>query len=212
MKIVVIDDHPLVLSGIQQIVGLEEDLDVVGVAMSCCQGVELIREEKPDLAIVDIRMAGESGFDVIRRVRDFSPSCCFLILTSFASKKDINTALAENVGGYILKSALPEELISAIRILAKGKRYYDPEILENILQIDDKDPFRDLTSREKEILQALARGLNNRSISREFCISENTVKKHICNLLDKLDLEDRTQAALYAFSHGLGTETDSRKN
>lgn len=206
MKIIVIDDHPLVLRGIQQIISLEKDLDLVGVATSCSQGEELIRRVKPDLVIVDISMPGESGFELIRRVKGFLPSCSFLVTTSFASKSDINAALAENVNGYILKSALPEEFISAIRIVARGRRYYDPEILEDILGRENNGPFAELTAREKDIIQALARGLSNRAISKEFCISENTVKKHISNLLNKLNLKDRTQAALYAFSHGLGTE------
>lgn len=206
MKIIVIDDHPLVLRGIQQIISLEKDLDLAGVATSCSQGVGLIRRVKPDLVIVDISMPGESGFELIRRVKGFLPSCSFLVTTSFASKSDINAALAENVNGYILKSALPEEFISAIRIVARGRRYYDPEILEDILGRENNGPFAELTAREKDIIQALARGLSNRAISKEFCISENTVKKHISNLLNKLNLKDRTQAALYAFSHGLGTE------
>lgn len=208
MKIIVIDDHPLVLRGIQQIISLEKDLDLAGVATSCSQGMELIRRVKPDLVIVDISMPGESGFELIRRVKGFLPSCSFIVITSFASKSDINAALAENVNGYLLKSALPEEFISAIRIVARGRRYYDPEILEDILGRENNGPFAELTAREKDIIQALARGLSNRAISKEFCISENTVKKHISNLLNKLNLKDRTQAALYAFSHGLGTEAN----
>ncbi len=208
MKIVVIDDHPLVVRGIQQILSLEDDLEVIGIAASCSQGVELIRKVQPDMAIVDIRMPGENGFELIRRVKGFLPSCFFIVLTSFASRSDINDALTENVSGYILKSALPEELISAIRIVARGRRYYDPEILDDILGRDKNGPFAELTAREKDVLQALARGLSNRSISREFCISENTVKKHISNLLNKLKLEDRTQAALYAFYHGLGPDAN----
>ncbi|NLX90202.1 MAG: response regulator transcription factor [Firmicutes bacterium] len=206
MKIVVIDDHPLVLRGIQQIISLEKDLELAGVATSCSQGVELIKKVKPDLVIVDISMPGESGFELIRRVKGFLPSCSIIVLTSSVSKKDLQAVMAENVNGYILKSALPEEFISAIRIVARGRRYYDPEILDDILRRENNGPFAELTAREKDIIQALARGLSNRAISREFCISENTVKKHISNLLNKLNLKDRTQAALYAFSHGLGTE------
>lgn len=207
MKIVVIDDYPLVLRGIQQIISQEADLHVAGVAMSYSQGVELIRRVKPDLAIIDIGLPGESGLELIRRVKTFLPSCSFIIFTSYISKSDIRAARVENVSGYILKNALPEEFITAIRMVARGKRYYDPEILDDVLGLESNEPFAELTAREKDIIQALARGLSNRAISKEFCISENTVKKHISNLLGKLNLEDRTQAALYAFSRGLGAES-----
>lgn len=208
MKIVVIDDYPLVLRGIQQIISQEEDLDMAGVAMSYDQGLELIRRVKPDLAIIDMGLPGEGGLGLIRRARAFLPSCSFIILTSYATKSDIRAARVENISGYILKNALPEEFITAIRRVARGKRYYDPEILDDVLGLESNEPFAELTAREKDIIRALAQGMSNRAISREFCISENTVKKHISNLLGKLNLEDRTQAALYAFSHGLGTVPD----
>ncbi len=206
MKIVVVDDYPLVLRGIQLIISQEEDLDVAGVAASYRQGLELIKRVKPDLAIVDLCLPGGSGMELIRRAKAFLPSCSFIVLASLISKEDIKAARMENVHGYILKSALPEEFISAIRLVARGKRYYDPEILDDILSPEGNGPFAELTAREKDIIRALAQGLSNRAISREYCISENTVKKHISNLLGKLNLEDRTQAALYAFSHGLGAE------
>jgi two-component system nitrate/nitrite response regulator NarL len=204
VKIVVIDDYPLVLKGIQQIISLEADLQMAGVAMSCDQGLELIKRVRPDLAIIGLSLSGEGGLRLIRQVKIFHPTCSFIIFTSNISRSDIRAARVEDVSGYLLKSAFPEEFITAIRMVARGKRYYDPEILDDVLGQESNEPFAGLTAREIDIIRALAQGLSNRAISEEYCISENTVKKHISNLLGKLELEDRTQAALYAFSQGLG--------
>jgi two-component system nitrate/nitrite response regulator NarL len=105
------------------------------------------------------------------------------------------------VDGYILKEALPEELVAAVRLVNNGRRYYDPETIDSIVHKEDNDPFKKLTKREKEILYALTEGLSNKAIAEKFFITENTVKKHIGSLLNKLELQDRTQAALFAFSH-----------
>jgi DNA-binding NarL/FixJ family response regulator len=184
-------------------------MEVVGMAASCPEGVELISKQKPDLAIVDMRMPEGGGLELIRRAKKLVPGCRFMILTSYASHGEVSEAVAENVDGYILKDALPEELLTAIRLIAKGRRYYDPEVMDSIINREEKDPLNMLTGREREILQALADGLSNKAIARKFYISENTVKKHVCNLLDKLELQDRTQAALFAFSRGLGRAKDS---
>lgn len=209
MRIVIVDDHPVVRQGLEKCLGAEADMEVVGMAASCSEGVELISEQKPDLAIVDMRMPEGGGLELIRRAKKLVPGCRFMILTSYASHAEVSEAVAENVDGYILKDALPEELLTAIRLIAKGRRYYDPEVMDSIINKEEKDPLNMLTGRELEILQALADGLSNRAIAKKFYISENTVKKHVCNLLDKLELEDRTQAALFAFSRGLGRTKDS---
>ncbi|RJX27990.1 MAG: DNA-binding response regulator [Dethiobacter sp.] len=206
MRIVIIDDHPVVRQGVQQTLSLEKEMEVVGTASSCPDGVELINAQKPDMAIVDMKMPGGGGLELIRQARKLVPQCRFIILSSYASHREVSEAVSENVEGYILKEALPEELIAAVRLVARGRRYYDPEIMDSIVSKEEKDPLKDLTGRELEILQALAEGLNNRAIAEKLYISENTVKKHICNLLDKMEFNDRTQAALYAFSRGLSKE------
>jgi len=204
MKIVIVDDHPVVRQGLERCLAAEEDLEVVGMASSCREGAELILAQRPDLAIVDMRMPEGGGLELIRQVKKHFPECHFLILSSFASRGEVLEAFSENVDGYILKDALPEELLAAIRIIGKGRRYYDPEIMDTIVNGQAEDPIKTLTARELEILRALADGLSNREIAKKFYISENTVKKHVCNILDKLELQDRTQAALFAFSRGLG--------
>ncbi len=208
MRIVIVDDHPIVLHGVVEAMSMEEDIEVVGTASSTDEGLELLLTAVPDVALVDLKMPGGGGLELIRRAREKNISCRFVILTSYASHREVTQAVSANVDGYMLKEALPEELVSAVRLVARGRRYYDPEIVNSIMDGGSKDPFKELTLREREILEALAEGLNNRSISSKLYISENTVKKHICNLLEKLEMEDRTQAALFAFSHGLGQNED----
>lgn len=209
MRVVIVDDHPVVRHGVVESLSLENDIEVVGMAADAGEGVQLILSTQPDVAIVDLKMPGGGGLALIRQAREKQVPCRFIILTSYASYRDVSEAVAENVDGYMLKEALPEELIAAIRLVAQGRRYYDPEIVDSVMNTQKKEPFRELTRRELEILKALAGGLNNRAISKSLYISENTVKKHICNLLEKLAVEDRTQAALFAFSHGLGKKDDS---
>ncbi len=208
MKIVIVDDHPVVRHGVVESLSMEQDMEVVGMASDSKEGLELLLKTRPDVAIVDLKMPGGGGLALIRQAREKEVDCRFIILTSYASYRDVSEAVTENVDGYMLKEALPQELISAIRLIAQGRRYYDPEIVDSVMNSKKKDPFQELTKRELEILEALACGLNNRAISKDLYISENTVKKHICNLLEKLDMEDRTQAALFAFSHGLGKGKD----
>lgn len=204
MRIVIVDDHPVVRQGVQQTLSMQEDMQVVGVAGSCSEGVDTIVSLKPDVAIVDMKIPGGSGLEIVRQVRKRVPECRFVILSSYASPQNISGAVSENVEGYVLKEALPEEFLNAVRLVSKGRRYYDPEILDSIMSTAERDPLERLTARELEILGSLAEGLSNKAIAERHYISENTVKKHIVNILDKMEFQDRTQAALYAFSRGLG--------
>ncbi len=206
MRIVIVDDHPVVRQGVQETLGTEEDMEVVGVAGSCSEGVDAIVSSRPDVAVVDMKIPGGSGLELIRQARKKVPECRFVILSSYASRENISGAVSENVEGYVLKEALPEELLNAIRLVARGRRYYDPEIMDSIVSKAEKDPLKDLSARELEILQTLAEGLSNKAIAERHYISENTVKKHIASILGKMEFRDRTQAALYAFSRGLGRE------
>ena len=165
MRIVLIDDHPVVRQGLEQSLSMEEDMEVVGMASSCPEGVELISEKKPDLAIVDMRMPGGGGLELIRQARKKVPDCRFVILTSFASQKEVSDAIAENVEGYILKDALPDEFISAIRLVARGRRYFDPEIIDTIMK-GEEDSLKELTGRVKSSRHG--GGMTNKDIARKF--------------------------------------------
>ncbi len=208
MKLILIDDHPLVLQGISSVLELQEDMEIVGTTTSGREGMLLLQEHQPDIALVDLRLPGEHGLDIIKKGRQHAPACRFIVLTSFGSDADIQRAMSEKVEGYILKEAMPEELIAAIRMVAKGRHYVDPSIMEKVVQSYESNPMGELTPREKEVLETLARGMSNREIAATLFITEYTVKKHVGQILEKLNLADRTQAALFGFARGLG---DRRK-
>lgn len=206
MRIVIIDDHPIVRRGLEQSISREADLEVVGVAASVAEGVTVATAARANLAIVDLKMPGGGGLELISRCRKKISDCRYIILSSYASYPEVAAAFSCKVEGYILKDVLPEELVSAIRMVAGGKRFYDPRVIDCFLNGTGREPLKRLTGREIEILRCLAKGLNNRDMARKLFITENTIKKHISNILEKLELDDRTQAALFAFSHGLGEE------
>ncbi len=205
MKIVIIDDHPLVRKGLEMVTTLEPDIELAGFASNGKEALELMEQTQPDIALVDLRLPGEHGLDIIRKAKETNPDCKYVILSSYASKDEIRQAMAEKVDGYILKEALPEELITSIRMVAKGRKYFDPVIVQHAVESSDNDgdKINELTQREREVLVSLAKGHNNRAIGEALYISEHTVKKHIGQILTKLQLKDRTQAALYAVSKGL---------
>ncbi len=206
MKLIVVDDHPLVRQGIEMVTSLEEDIEVVGFAANGREAAALLEESRPDIALVDLRMPGEHGLEIVKKGRDISPVCKFIILTSYVTEEEIREAMISEVDGYILKDALPEELLSAIRLVFGGKKYFDPAVVQYAMgsrDTEETDTLSQLTTRELEVLTALAKGMNNRSISEALFISEHTVKKHIGQILEKLELQDRTQAALFAVSKGL---------
>ncbi len=206
MKIVIIDDHPLVRKGLEMVTSLEPDIELAGFASNGKEALELIERTRPEIALVDLRLPGEHGLDIIKKAREILPECKYVILSSYASKEEIRQAMKEKVDGYILKEALPEELITSIRMVAKGRKYFDPVIVQHAMDNQgdgDGSKFNELTQRELEVLVSLAQGHNNKAIGEALYISEHTVKKHIGQILTKLNLKDRTQAALYAVSKGL---------
>jgi two-component system, NarL family, nitrate/nitrite response regulator NarL len=206
MKIVIIDDHPLVRKGLEMVTSLEPDIELAGFASNGKEALELIEKTRPEIALVDLRLPGEHGLDIIKKAREIHPECKYVILSSYASKEEIRQAMKEKVDGYILKEALPEELITSIRMVSKGRKYFDPVIVQHAMdnqEEGDESKFNELTQRELEVLVSLAQGHNNKAIGEALYISEHTVKKHIGQILTKLNLKDRTQAALYAVSKGL---------
>ena len=206
MRVIIIDDHPLVRKGVEMVAKLESDIDFVGYASNGKEALDLIARENPEVALVDLRMPGENGLDIIQKARALDGDCKYIILTSYATRDEILQAMTLDVDGYILKEALPEELISAIRLVHKGRKYFDPVVVQHAMETEkDLNSLKDLTPREQEVLSALARGMNNRVIAETLFISEHTVKKHIGQILEKLDLQDRTQAALYAVSKGFNS-------
>lgn len=204
LRLVIIDDHPLVRKGLISILGSEPSLDVVGEAETLEQALEVLTNSKPDLVLLDLRLGDISGLEVMRQAQKLHTNCKFVILTSSSNEEDFLQAEQLGVSGYLLKEALPEEIINAIKIISRGRKFYDPAILEIKMKLKEKNWWEEnLTPREKEVLIALGKGLSNRDIASMIYVTENTVKKHVSQVLAKLNVADRTQAALYAYSKGL---------
>jgi len=201
MKVVIVDDHPLIRKGLAAVLAKAEDIELAGEAESVDEAVELIGRTKPDLAIVDIRLGDRSGFELVEHIRPLS--CRILILTSSALWPDIRKAKECGADGYILKDAMPEELLLAVKMIGKGKKYFDQGLLEGMFLKESDDPLDRLTPKEREVLASLGSGLSNSEMAKKLMISEVTVKKHVSSIFQKLNLKDRTQAALYAQARGL---------
>ncbi len=206
IRIIMVDDHPLVRKGIEAAARLEKDLELLGSASNVDEALHLISEHRPDVALVDLKLQSEHGLSVVKKGRDICPQTRYIVLTSYSTEEEIQGAIRARVDGYVLKEALPEELISAIRSVSKGRKYFDPAVVQFAMDKnwDSKKPdLQNLTTRELEVLKALGKGLNNSAIAEELYISEHTVKKHVGAILEKLDLNDRTQAALFSVARGL---------
>ncbi|HHW00709.1 MAG TPA: response regulator transcription factor [Clostridiaceae bacterium] len=201
MRIGIIDDHPLVKQGLISVLSLYEDFEIVGEATNCQEGIVMLMEKRPEIALIDLKLGNECGLDIIREVKNKIESK-FVILTSSAEHSDFLQAEILDVDGYILKEALPEELIYGLRLVYKGRKYYDPGLV-SLQMKKDNDPLESLTQREKEVLLALGGGLSNKEISQKLYVTEHTVKKHVSQILAKLDLADRTQAIIFAYNKGL---------
>ncbi len=200
MNIIIVDDHPLVLHGLTAVIAGQGDMNLIGEAQAGNEAVGLITKSNPDVVLLDLRLKDMSGLEIIRRCREKDSACKYIIFTASVDRADFRRARELGVDGYILKEAFPEEVISAIRLVYRGRKYYDPSIIDSMMCIieDDGNLEEKLTSRELEILTALGEGLNNKEIAKKLYISEYTVKKHVSQVLAKLKFADRTQAALYA--------------
>jgi len=205
MQILIVDDHPLVREGLGTVIAGEDDMVLAGSADSVASALDLMRSIAPDVVLLDLRLRGESGLDVARRAKDEGMACRFLVLTSSTGREDYQHAMELGVEGYALKDALPEELLLAIRIVAKGRRYIDPSFMDGADAPSGLpgEGYGALTQKEREVLRLLGEGLSNRQIAGRLYVTEFTVKKHMGQILAKLDLPDRTQAALYANAMGI---------
>ena len=209
IKVAIVDDQAMVRAGFRLIVQSQPDMQVVGEAADGKEAIELVRRERPDVVLMDVRMPRMDGIDATRQI---APSARVLILTTFELDEYVFDALAAGASGFLLKAAPPEDLVRAIRIVAEGDSLLAPSVTRRLIEEFAKRPprspakskqFDSLTEREREVLTQLGRGLTNSEISSHLHVSETTVKTHVAHILDKLQLRDRVQAAIFAYQSGL---------
>lgn len=200
IRILTVDDHPLIRQGIASMLALESDMEVVGEAADGNEGMAQFRRLLPDVTLVDLQMPGIDGIELTRRLRGEFPQARLIILTTYRGDANAREALAAGASGYLLKSSLRGELIGAVRRVAQGKRCLSAEISEEIAQHLGEEA---LTARELSILSALAQGWENKRIANTLGISAETVKSHVARIFEKIGARNRTEAIHIALRRGL---------
>lgn len=202
MKILLIDDHPLMRRGIKQLLELDEAFEVVGDAGSGTEGINLALRTSPDLIILDLNMKGLSGLDTLKALRAENVDARIIILTVSDAKNDVFTLVDAGADGYLLKDTEPDLLLGQIKRIAQGEVILSDSIKDLLLeQRPEQDPIYTLTDREMDVLRLIATGLSNKQIAAQLFISEETVKVHIRNLLRKLNVHSRVAATVVYFQH-----------
>ena len=206
IRVLIVDDHVIVREGLNILLGDEPGFEVVGMAGESDSAVALAKKHKPDVVLMDLVMPGLDGIETTRRVLAMVPSTQVLVLTSFADDQRVRAAIQAGAIGYLLKDVLKPELLNAIRSAAAGKPALHPEAQQFLMkQVSGKEStlHASLTAREFNILTLIAEGKSNKEIALALHLTEGTVKGYVSTIFDKLNVEDRTQAALYAVKHGL---------
>ena len=210
IRILIVDDHAIVREGLRGLINIESDMELVGEAASGKEGVDKALALHPDVILMDLLMPGLDGVTAIKEIKAKWQEACVLVLTSFLEDDKVFPAIESGALGYILKDTQPEELLEAIRRVHQGETMLHPSIAKKIMQRiqersgeSKKDDGQELTEREVDVLRLLAQGDGDREIAEKLFISERTVHFHVGNILSKLHLANRTQAALYAIRKGL---------
>lgn len=197
MKVLIADDHPLVRKGLSSTLSFENDIEKIYEASNADEAINALVRYKPDISIIDLQLGKDNGLDIVAEGKKRNVQSKFIIFTSSSRKEDFQRAQAIDVDGYLLKEAFAEDITYAFRVVLRGKKFFDPEILQYKINSKENDDLEELTPREKDVLKELGKGLSNIQIGERLFISEHTVKKHVSNILSKLGLSHRTEAAIY---------------
>jgi NarL family two-component system response regulator LiaR len=199
IRVLLVDDHAVVRQGLRSFLELQPDIEVVGEAAAAKEGVEQAARLAPDVVLMDLLMPDEDGVDAIRALRGVAPRAKVLVLTSYLDDTHVFAAVQAGAAGYLLKDVQPDALADAIRQVSQGVAVLHPQIAARLMHRTAAPPtLADFTQRERDVLKLLAEGLSNKEIASRLFISEKTVKTHVSNVLQKLGVADRTQAALLA--------------
>lgn len=216
IQVLITDDQAIVRKGIQALLATEPNIEVVGEAENGKEAIRQVEKLKPDVILMDLQMPEMGGIEAIGHITAGNPKARILVLTSFATDDKVFPAIKAGALGYLLKDSSPEELIQAIRQVHRGESSLHPTIARKVLQelsrppAPEQQPTSDpLTEREVDVLRLVARGMGNQQIADQLIISEATVRTHVSNILSKLHLASRTQAALYALQKGLASLDDA---
>jgi DNA-binding NarL/FixJ family response regulator len=207
IRVLLVDDHAVVRTGLRTFFDLLDDIEVVGEAADGSEGVAMARRLKPDVVLMDLLMPNMDGLTAIGRIKTEDPEIEVVAMTSFIEEEKVTAALEAGATGYLLKDAGADEVAAAIRAAVAGEMHLDPQVTRLLAQRmrakPAPDPVEPLTERERDVLRLVARGMSNKDIAYELGIAEGTARTYVSNILGKLGLTSRTQAALYAVEHKL---------
>lgn len=213
IKVMVADDHALIREGIKQIVELEGDIEVIGQAANGEEAIEKAKELQPDIVLLDINMPNLNGIETLRRFKDLGINVKVIIITIHEDREYILEILKIGADGYMLKDSEANSFVEGIRTVYKGRKYIQPRVEDLVtskgegvgvgIPNPEYEKIKALTKREYEVLLLIAEGLNNRQIAEKLFISEKTVKNHVSNIFKKLELNDRVQAAIFAYRNDI---------
>jgi two-component system, NarL family, response regulator LiaR len=206
IKVVVVDDHDMVRKGIISYLLTESNIEVVGEASNGNEGVQLVKKVTPDIVLMDLLMENGNGIMATKEILSFQPNCKVIIITSYYDDQQVFPALEAGAFSYLLKTASANEIVQAIYKAVQGETIIEPKVANKMLnrfRTSERKPHDDLTERELDVLKCLGEGMTNQEISEELFIGVKTVKTHVSNILSKLSVSDRTQAAVYANRNGI---------
>lgn len=207
IKLLLVEDHHIVRRGLVFFLKTREEFEIVGEAENGEEALTFIQTERPDVVLMDLSMPKMDGIEATKRIKQYDETIKILILSSFSEQDYVLPALEAGADGYQLKEVQPEQLVASIIAVHEGNANFHPKVTpalfgRSAVKKEKENPFSMLTKREQEVLREIAKGRSNKEIAAELHITEQTVKTHVSNVLAKLEVDDRTQAALYAVKHG----------